>query len=126
MSITYTQSKRHDEAIVFAEKARKLSKRKVFIPLIGYAYAMADRRDEAMELFAELKKLSDKELSLYPAVIAIYYIGLGEFDQAFRWLDIAYKEKNFLIPYINNDPRFDPVRSDPRFIELLKKIGLDK
>jgi serine/threonine protein kinase/Tfp pilus assembly protein PilF len=126
MSITYTQSKMHDEAIASAEKARKLSKRKVHIPASGYAYAMADRQDEAMELFAELKKLSDQELSLYPIHIAVFYIGLGEFDQAFRWLDIAYKEKDFLIPYINNDPRFDPLRSDPKFIEILKKMGLEK
>jgi TolB-like protein/Tfp pilus assembly protein PilF len=126
MSKTYSQNKMHDEAIVMAEKARELSKRNVYTPVCGYAYAMADRQDEAMELMVELKKLSEQELYLYPVNIAIFYMGLGEFDQVFRWLDIAYKEKDFTILFINNDGRFDPVRSDPRFIELLKRIGFEK
>jgi TolB-like protein len=126
MSRTYTQNKMHDEAIAMAEKARELSGGKGYISTRGYAYAMAGRRDEAMELLVELKKLSDQKLPPIPCHRAFFYIGLGQYDQAFRLLDIAHKEKDFNILFINYDPRFDPVRADPRFIELLEKIGLVK
>jgi hypothetical protein len=58
---------------------------------------------------------------LYPAAI---HVGLGENDEAFRLLDLAYQERIDRLVYLNVDPMADPIRSDPRFAQLMAKIGL--
>ena len=58
--------------------------------------------------------------------MAAIYSGLDNKDQAFRWLEKAYDERNLFLRFINTDPVWDPLRDDPRFKELLKKMGLDK
>jgi hypothetical protein len=56
--------------------------------------------------------------------IAALYAGLGEKDEAFRWLNAAYEERDYQIESLRTDFRLDPVRSDPRFAELVGKVGL--
>ena len=58
--------------------------------------------------------------------IAELFFLLGEEEKGFEWLDKAYEERDFHLIFLRVDPAFDSVRSDPRFIALLKKIGLDK
>jgi hypothetical protein len=55
---------------------------------------------------------------------AVIYLGLGEKDQAFAWLEKAYEERSFLLAYLKVDPIWDPLRSDPRFADLVRRIGL--
>jgi hypothetical protein len=55
---------------------------------------------------------------------AIIYAGLGQRDQAFEWLEKPYKERSSWLAYLKADPRLDPLRSDPRFQELLLRVGL--
>jgi hypothetical protein len=60
-----------------------------------------------------------------PYNVAAIYAGLGDKDPAFAWLDRAYKERSSMLTlYLTNDPRMDSVRSDPRFAELVRGIGL--
>ena len=58
--------------------------------------------------------------------MALIYIGLGEKDQAFAWLDKAYAERCDFLVYLPTDPMADPLRSDPRFLALLGRLGLKK
>lgn len=60
----------------------------------------------------------------YKQVKKLVYVGLGEKDQAFQALDAAFQEHSTLLTYLRMDPRFDPLRSDPRFQELLRRVGL--
>ncbi len=53
------------------------------------------------------------------------YLGLGENEQAFLWLEEAYKEKSSILLYVKVHPFFDPIRADPRFANLVRRVGLD-
>jgi len=61
-----------------------------------------------------------------PEEIAQLYSDLGDKDQAFRWLDIAYQEHDWLLIGLKTFVPFDPLRSDPRYAELVRKVGLPK
>ncbi len=90
---------------------------------LGHVYAVSGRKTEARKILAELQRLS--EHSYVPAHdVALVYVGLGEKDKAFEWLDKAYEEHSFNLTHLKVEPRFDPLRSDPRFADLLRRIGL--
>jgi hypothetical protein len=71
-----------------------------------------------------LNELSNEKV-VDPCFIAWIYTGLGEKEKAFEWLAKAYEERSNWLIMLNNDRLFDPLRSDTRFADLLKKIGLD-
>jgi pentatricopeptide repeat protein len=112
------------EAIPDLEKALKLSGRSpgVIGTLIN-AYAQAGRRPDALRLLAELKKR--KQAGYIPAAAFLWaYIGLGERDEVFAWLEQAYAEKSNFVQWLKVHPIFDSVRSDPRFADLVHRVGL--
>ncbi len=76
--------------------------------------------NEAISLFQARRKTSYES----PLKIARFYASVGDRDQAFRWLDIAYREHDWLLIGLNTYFQLDPVRSDPRFTELVRKVGL--
>ncbi len=92
---------------------------------VGYAYARAGRRGEALKIARELEELSrQKYVSSYS--IALVYVGLGEKSHALSWLEKAYKaneEANQMIYYLKVSPWFDSLRSDPRFKDLLQRMN---
>lgn len=57
-------------------------------------------------------------------MIATLYADLGDKDQAFRWLNTAYEERDWLLEGLRTNFQLDPLRSDPRFAELVRKVGL--
>ena len=73
-----------------------------------------------------MTKLSNQKLIQLAGDMALFYMALNDNDQAFYWLEKAYEQHDYSLNWAKVDPAFDPMRSDPRFIELLKKIGLDK
>ncbi len=86
------------------------------------SYALAGNRVAAMKVFEELKRLINvRYVSRHD--LAIVYLALGEKQQALDWLEKAYEDRNWYMPWLKVDPRFDPLRSDPRFRELLRRIG---
>jgi tetratricopeptide (TPR) repeat protein len=91
---------------------------------LGFAYATAGNGTEARRILAELKKLH--EHGLVPASsIAILYGALGELNEAFAWLEKAYEERDPQLTYLKvPGRRFDPLRHDPRFRQLVHRIGL--
>jgi TolB-like protein/DNA-binding winged helix-turn-helix (wHTH) protein/Tfp pilus assembly protein PilF len=90
---------------------------------LGHVYAVTGKKSEARTLLDELKQLSTKEY-VPGTSIALIYVGLGEKDQAFAWLDKAYEQRAFQLQWIQLDPRWDNLRSDPRFQDLLRRIHL--
>jgi Flp pilus assembly protein TadD len=92
---------------------------------LGYEYAVSDNNAGAREIIGRLQKLQAQ--GYVPAVyFAAIYTGLGDKDEAFRWLNRALNERCEYLVYIQNDPMSEPLLKDPRFTELLRKIGIVK
>src|SRR5262245_436670 len=90
---------------------------------LGYVYAISGQQDEAEKVLNELREESkQKYVSQYN--IAIVYAGLGDKEQAFAWLEKAVAERDSNITQIKVEPAFDGLHSDPRFGELLRRVGL--
>ncbi|MCH7987103.1 MAG: protein kinase [Acidobacteria bacterium] len=92
------------------------------IAQLASAYAAAGKRREALRVLDELMEESNQSY-VSPARIAIVYVWLGDKDQAFAWLEKAYQERSSLVGHVNADPIFDPLRSDPRFQSLLRRLN---
>jgi serine/threonine-protein kinase len=91
----------------------------------GIAYLKTGNRDEAQKILDDLLEQA-KQAYVAPTRLASLYFAFGEDDEGFRWLDRSYQEHDSTLLEIKVDPGFDGVRSDPRFKELLKKVGLEK
>ena len=120
----YEQKGMHQEAIAEFQKA--ISLRGDSLPnraKLGHAYAVAGKGGEALKIIDELKGLS-KETYIRPYDVAVIYVGLDQNDQAFDWLQKACEERSGWLRYLKVDPRLDPLRSDPRFADLVRRVGL--
>ncbi len=115
-----------DEAIPVLERAAPLSGRNpAIIGVLVRAYAHAGRRTEALRLLDELKLRQQK--GYVPAAAFVNaYLGLGDYHEAFVWFEQAYEEQSLIMQYLKVHPFFDPIRGDPRFADLLHRVGLDK
>ena len=89
------------------------------------AYAHAGRRREALRLVDELKRRQQTGyVAAAPFVNA--YLGLGDNEQALAWLERAYQEQSNILQLIKVHPYFDPLRGEPRFVDLVHRVGLDQ
>ena len=93
-------------------------------PLLAYAYAAAGRRDEALKILVEQQRLA-KQRFVSPYNFAIIYTGLGDKDQAFEWLTKSVEQHTLILVHLKCRPLFDPLRSDPRYAELLRRMNLE-
>jgi eukaryotic-like serine/threonine-protein kinase len=88
---------------------------------LAHTFALAGKKSAALKILKELIQLS-KRRYVSPYDIARIYVGVGEKDQALAWLDTAYEEQNRSIIDLKVDPDLDPVRSEPRFQELIRRM----
>ncbi len=123
---TFAATRQFNEAIAASEKAASLSGRAPgALGFLGMAYGLAGRKAEANRVLNELLELSRRRY-VTPVPMAVVYIGLGDKDQAFVWLEKAYQERSNFMAFLKVIPIADPLRSDPRFDNLLERIGLAK
>jgi serine/threonine-protein kinase len=123
LGLALLQQGNHAEAIAELEQAMALTPGLGRVKAdLGYAYAVSGKREKAREILNGFLKLFRP--SAFPALmISEIYIGLGENDMAFEWLNKAFDQKD-LAPFLTCDPLFDPLRPDPRFSGLLKRANL--
>jgi TolB-like protein/tetratricopeptide (TPR) repeat protein len=112
------------EAIPVLEKAVSLSKGSpAVIAVLIRAYAHAGRRSDALRLLANLKQR--RKAGYVPAAAFVNaYLGLGDNEQALYWLEQAYREQSNILQWVKTNPYFDPIRSDRRFADLVRRVGL--
>jgi TolB-like protein/Flp pilus assembly protein TadD len=118
----YLQQQKNEEDVAELKKAVKLSDGSpTCITNLARAYAASGRKTDALELLDRLKKRANANYS-YAAEIAMIYASFGDKDQAMNWLEKGYEER--FNPGVLLRPGFDPLRSDPRFQDLVRRVGL--
>jgi serine/threonine-protein kinase len=124
LGLAYLKQGRHSEAINELQKAVDLSERERW-PLrdLGYGYAISGRRPEALAILKELEHKYENHEALGQDLAAVYG-ALGEKDQAFAWLEKDFQVRSGLLARIRWQPPFESLRSDPRYADLLRRMGL--
>jgi len=118
----YVQKGDFASAIATIEKIQQGEPDPFTLSTVGYVYAKSGDRDKALEILNEFEKRSNEEY--VPALnFAQIYAGFGDNEQALAWLEKACDERAVWMTFLKVDLKFDPLRSDPRFQELLKKVG---
>jgi TolB-like protein len=120
---TYVTQGKYASAIEELRRALAVKPRRDALTLgaLAHAYARAGDREEALKLVDELKRFSNP---VTPFALIWAYAGLGDNDQAFMWLEKAFMERRDRMTWLNVDPLLDPLRADPRFDELVRRVGL--
>jgi TolB-like protein/DNA-binding winged helix-turn-helix (wHTH) protein/Flp pilus assembly protein TadD len=120
----YEQKKMYDRAIETYEKGMSQGERHwQLLASLGHAYAVAGKRDKALKTLDELREMS-RQAPVSPYSFAVVYSGLGDKDQTIAWLEKAYQDRSSLLLWLKVEPVFDSLHSDPRFADLLRRIGL--
>ena len=123
LGLAYIQVGMYDDALTQIQTCQNLSHDRDSVGWLGYIYGLKGDHTAARALLAELEEIS-KERYIPPYAFAIVYLGLGEIDQAFKWLEKAAREHDYWMIFIHVDPDLDPLRGDPRFDDLIKLVGL--
>jgi serine/threonine-protein kinase len=114
-----------NEAISELQKARAMDSPRFVLGRLGYAYAKSGERSKAEATITELNQLSSRRY-VSPYLTAMIYLGLGDNRQALDGLEKAYEARDWFLLYLKMDRIFDPLRSEPRFIALTKKLNFEK
>jgi serine/threonine-protein kinase len=125
LSFTFSKVNKHKEAVRSMQKVNSLEQSPRNLAYLGYINAVSGNTNKAVEICDSLTKLSNMELLPHASAMAVLYIGLGDYDQAFYWLEKAYDHREYDLNFLKVEPLFDPLADDQRFTELLKKMGLE-
>jgi tetratricopeptide (TPR) repeat protein len=125
LGLCYIQKSEFEEAIATLRKAVSVWNSTESLCYLAYAYVVSGNREKGIEILREMDKLSEH------TYVTKYYLAsvqaaLGDKDKAFESLELAYKERDGDLTGLKTDPKFDILRSDPRFEMVLRKIGLEK
>ena len=122
----YICNKMYETAIETLEKAAASAEGAVFtLGYLGLAYGLAGKKEKALKILKQLEVIS-REKFVAPSSKAFIHIGLGNDDKAFEFFEMAYLERDTILPFIHLVPFLDHLHDDQRWKKLQKKIGLDK
>jgi TolB-like protein/Flp pilus assembly protein TadD len=122
LSLSYLQKGMFTEAILEMQKAAKYSgENRLIQAFMGYVYGISGNQTKAQLILNDFIEISKEEY--VPAIFfATIYIGIGKNDNALNWLEKAYEEHASHLIYLNTNPIYDPLRTEPRFIDLMRKM----
>ncbi|MBC7899226.1 MAG: tetratricopeptide repeat protein [Saprospiraceae bacterium] len=121
----YIRQQRYPEAIAVLNKAKKMSGGSTEpVTQLGYAQAKSGNRDQAIEILAELSSMAANQY--VPAYnFAVVHNGLGEKDEALNYLEKSFEQREVQLMFMKIDTRWNELRNDPRFIELMKRMNFE-
>jgi TolB-like protein/Tfp pilus assembly protein PilF len=123
IGFTYADHSMYERAIAAGRKAVELSQgAPTFVALLGDEYAVAGHLVEARKTLGQLRELS-KQQYVTSYMVARIHAAMGETDEALRWLETAYQERAAWMVILKVDPRFDYMRSDPRFLDMMRRMN---
>jgi TolB-like protein/Flp pilus assembly protein TadD len=122
----YAQRRKYAQSIRVLEKAvESLKGNLLLVTALAHSYALSGRKPQALKILEELRQLREKRY--IPAIyLAAICAGLLDKDQAFLWLEEAYKERSDGMTYLKVERLLDPIRRDPRFSALMRRVGFDR
>jgi DNA-binding winged helix-turn-helix (wHTH) protein/TolB-like protein len=123
LGLAYEQKGMYQKAIAEFQRGVQLSGSPLMLALLGHAYAASGKTADAQRVLSELRELESRRY-VSPYTVAAIYAGLGEKDQAFKWLEKAYEGRDVWLMNLKVDPAFSKLRSDRRFQDLLTRAGL--
>ncbi|HEY1342348.1 MAG TPA: tetratricopeptide repeat protein [Bryobacteraceae bacterium] len=124
LGLAWLQKRDYAQAVSALESAVKLSGDDPNIAAdLAYALALSGKKEKALELLHDFEARSRRGENIAMA-LAIAYTGLGDKELAFQWFDKAVEERQWLLTMLPTEPLYDPLRSDPRFERLLRKLNL--
>jgi DNA-binding winged helix-turn-helix (wHTH) protein/TolB-like protein/Tfp pilus assembly protein PilF len=123
LGLAYQQKGMHQKAVAEFQRGLQLSGSPLMLALLGHAHAASGNRAEARKILAELHDLQSRRyVSSY--TVAAIYAGLGEKDEAFKWLEKAHEDRDVWLMNLKVDPVFVRLKSDKRYLDLLTRAGL--
>ena len=115
----------YELALVALSHPSKFGVNSKVIALRGYIFARSGRTEESLDVINTLISIS-KERYLPPYAMAIVHAGLTQYDQAFHWLEQCYDVRDVHVIFLTIDPKWDPIRGDKRFSDLLSRCGFSQ
>jgi serine/threonine-protein kinase len=126
LGVALDQKQMFRDSVQTLEEARSISNgNPAVMAALGYSYAAAGETGKAQSILRELTEQTGKRY-VPPYHVAAVYVGLGNRNQALEWLDRAYEDRSSWMNGIKVDPLFTPLHTDPHFIGILKKMGLEE
>jgi len=124
LAIVLVKQGRYEEALAEAQKSIELSKRSnASLAFLGHVYGRMGKRAEAEAVIKELRERFDKR-EADGRDLAVVYAGLDDKDQAFSWIEKSYGDRSNFVAVLRLEPMFDSLKGDPRWNELLRRVGL--
>jgi len=124
MGLSYLHKGSYEVAVTTLQAAHKsLDMAPIVLGALGQAYAISGLSEEAQQTLVQLAANAQRHY-VTPVAHALVYIGLGEMDQAFEWLEKGLQDRSWWLAWLKVDPLFDRARADPRFPALMSRVGL--
>lgn len=122
LGMSFVQKGMYAEAIAVCEEGLRHRPDDLdLLGTLGFSQAVSGRREEAHKVIDRVQKVAERRY-IPPTIWARVYIGLSEKDRAFEWLEKGYEERDDKLIFLNSDPVWDSLRTDPRFASLLQRI----
>jgi serine/threonine protein kinase len=123
LGLSYAENSRYAEAVTEAQSATRLDDSPFMLALLAQVHALSGNKSQAISVLEDLEQLTKKRY-VCSYEVATAYVLLREKDRAFRWFDKAVEDRSDCMVVLAVDPRLDSLRSDPRFQDLLRRVGL--
>ena len=122
LGLGYEKVGRFAEAVAALQKARQLDSNSSIYEMLAGAYAAWGKKDEATRVLAELTERANQHY-VCPYEVATIYAGLNDKESTLQWLEKGYQERADCMPWVRSDAKLDGLRGDPRFDDLVRRLG---